>query len=188
MKKKAMILLLFLGFCLSSHGQEFKKLDSSPLDIVSLKETQQSKALIKICYSRPQKKGRVLFGELIPYNKVWRLGANEATEIRFAQDVVFGTKKIVAGTYTMYAIPTETTWTIIINHRIDAWGSFVYDKKYDVARITVPVIKTIIPREVFSMAFETKRRIRQRGIKRPLKKTILYITWDTTLIKIPIEL
>ena len=113
-------------------------LDKSPLDMAYFpvdypmiktqnKTTQQP--LARVIYSRPQRDNRTIFGELIEYGKVWRLGANEATEIEFFKDAYVGGKKVLKGRYTLYAIPQETKWTLIINRDTDTWGAFVYDPK-----------------------------------------------------------
>lgn len=100
---------------------------------------------IKIEYGQPSKRGRVLFGPegseaLEKYGKVWRLGANMSTDITFAKDGTFGGKPIKAGTYSMFAIPTEKDWTIIVNGVPGQRGASEYDKNKDkdVLRITVP--------------------------------------------------
>lgn len=100
---------------------------------------------IKIEYGQPSKKGRVLFGPeggsaLEKYGKVWRIGANKATEITFKKDASFGGEKIKAGTYTLFAIPTENDWTIILNSQLDQWGAYKYQefKDKDVLAVTVP--------------------------------------------------
>ena len=83
---------------------------------------------VSISYGQPSKKERKIFGELVPFNKVWRAGANEATEITFKEDMNFGGKPIKAGTYSLFINPTETEWTIILNPELKQWGSFNYDK------------------------------------------------------------
>lgn len=108
----------------------------------------------RVVYSRPQKAGRTIFGGLVKYGEVWRMGANEATEIEFFKNVRFGGKKINKGRYTLYAIVNETSWTIIINKETDTWGSFKYDAKKDVIRKEVPVMKTETVLESLAMAFE----------------------------------
>jgi len=88
----------------------------------------------RIFYSRPQKQGRKIFGELVEYGQVWRLGANEATEIEFYKDVKIAGKKVPKGRYTLYAIVNENSWTMIINKETDTWGAFKYDPKKDLLR------------------------------------------------------
>jgi hypothetical protein len=100
---------------------------------------------VSVAYGQPSKKGRVLFGKegsgsLEPYGKVWRIGANNATEITFKKDGTFGGKPVKAGTYTLFALPTEKDWTIILNSELKQWGAYKYDeiKGKDVLKVTVP--------------------------------------------------
>ena len=97
---------------------------------------------VKVTYGRPYKKGRVIFGELESFGKVWRVGADEATEITFKKDMKFGGKDVKAGTYTMFAIPNENEWTIIINKDFNQQGAYNYDEKKDVLRVSVKPKKT----------------------------------------------
>jgi hypothetical protein len=161
-------------------------LDKSPMDmsyfpadypILKTQNKTTAAALIRVVYSRPQKDNRTVFGNLVEYGKVWRMGANEATEIEFFKDATIGGKKIAKGRYTMYAIPTETKWTIILNKDTDTWGAFVYDEKKDVLRTDVVVQKLDTPAEPFSMSF-TKTD----------KGASLFIAWDTASINLPIEI
>ncbi|MBK7884975.1 MAG: DUF2911 domain-containing protein [Chitinophagaceae bacterium] len=131
----------------------------------------------RVIYGRPQKSNRIIFGELIEYGNVWRLGANEATEIEFFRDVKIGKSKIKKGRYTLYAIPYADKWTIIVNSETDTWGAFKYDIKKDVVRIDVPVqVQTEII-DAFSMAFEKSTG----GIN-------LIIAWDAVKVTLPITL
>lgn len=132
--------------------------------------------IARVIYSRPHKNGRVIFGNLVEYGKVWRLGANEATEIEFFADVKVGDTKIKKGRYTLYAIPGEKEWTIIINKETDIWGSFKYDEKSDVVRINVPVQKLADIKEDFSMVFE------KTGTGANLN-----IAWEDVQISLPIS-
>ena len=108
----------------------------------------------RVVYSRPKKEGRAIFGGLVEYGKVWRLGANEATEIEFFQKVSIAGKKISKGRYTLYAIVNENSWTFIINKETDTWGSFKYSAEKDVVRADVPVEKITEPVESLAMVFE----------------------------------
>ena len=159
-------------------------LDKSPMDmsyfpadypILKTQNKATTPPIARVVYSRPQKDNREIFGQLVEYNKVWRLGANEATEIEFFKDVNIAGKKITKGRYTLYAIPTETKWTLILNKDTDTWGAFVYDEKKDVLRTTVPVQILPAPVEAFSMNF-TKT---DKGME-------LFIAWDTTGVSLPI--
>lgn len=161
-------------------------LDKSPLDVsyfpvdYPISKTQNKAAtspLIRVIYSRPQKDNRNIFGELIEYNKVWRLGANEATEIEFFKDATVAGKKITKGRYTLYAIPSETKWTIILNKDTDTWGAFAYDQKKDLLRTDVPVETATSPVETFSM-----------GFNKTDKGASLFIAWDKVNVSLPIEI
>jgi tetratricopeptide (TPR) repeat protein len=92
---------------------------------------------IKIDYHRPGVKGREIWGALVPYNQVWRAGANENTTISFSKDVIVDGKKVPVGTYGLHMIPTETEWTIILNKDYRAWGSFFYKEENDLMRFKV---------------------------------------------------
>jgi len=92
---------------------------------------------IEIEYSRPGVKGRKVWGELVPYNKVWRAGANEATVFEFESDVLIEGKKLSAGKYSFFVIPGKEEWTLIFNKVADQWGAFEYNEAEDALRVTV---------------------------------------------------
>lgn len=159
-------------------------MDKSPMDmayfptdypVLKIQDKAPGPLVARAIYSRPQKNGRKLFGELVEYGKVWRLGANEATEIEFFQDVKIADKKVKKGRYTMYALVDTDKWTVILNKETDTWGAFRYDSTKDVVRTTVPVEKQSDITEAFSMEFE----------KAP-KGARLVINWDDVQVKLPI--
>lgn len=161
---------------------KYPNLDASPLDAlyypvnaVKVKKEDTSLPMIKVLYSRPQKKGREIFGVLEQFDKVWRLGANENTEIYFAKAVTIGDKKIKAGTYSLFAIPSKDKWTIIVNKQTDRWGAFNYDETKDVVRVDVPVGKTDKVIEAFSMTF----------VDTPMGANLM-MAWDNTQVALPI--
>lgn len=96
---------------------------------------------VTINYSQPSVKGREIFGKLVPYDKVWRTGANETTTIEFSDDVTLEGKPVAKGRYALFTIPTEKDWTIIINKGIK-WGAFTYKQDEDVLRVNVPAKKS----------------------------------------------
>src|SRR5436190_14965129 len=112
---KLTLSIFILGFSLltiiHSRAQEVEKRISP----VAMTTAKYKDSYIKVTYGQPSKKNRVIFGELVPYNQVWRTGANEATEITFTQDVLIQGKSIPSGTYTIFTIPTLAAWTIIFN-------------------------------------------------------------------------
>jgi hypothetical protein len=163
MQKIFLSVLLCFSMCCVVAQSKLPAVDKSPMDMsyypsgypVQKMQGKVTEPLVaRVIYSRPQKNGRVVFGELLEYGKVWRLGANEATEIEFFQNVKFGNSKIKKGRYTMYCVPYTDKWTIIINKDLDAWGSFTYDSKKDVARLEVPIEKTAESLDSFTMAFD----------------------------------
>ncbi|AYA38753.1 DUF2911 domain-containing protein [Hymenobacter oligotrophus] len=94
-------------------------------------------ANVAIKYSSPAVKGRRIWGELVPYNQVWRAGANEATTVSFDKSVTVEGKQLPAGTYAFFVIPTEQAWTVIFNKHAKQWGAFDYDDRHDALRVTV---------------------------------------------------
>lgn len=163
-----------------STGVTFPKVDSSPLDVIYYPlNVTKSKDLIapvmRVLYSRPQKKGREIFGVLEQFDKVWRLGANENTEIQFFKAVTIAGKKIKAGRYSLFAIPSQDKWTVIINKQTDKWGAFSYDPEKDVLRTEVVTNKTEKTIEAFSITF----------IDAP-EGANLVVAWDNTQVFLPI--
>jgi hypothetical protein len=159
----------------SLSAQDFKNLDKSPMDAVITRNRDNS-ALARIIYSRPKKNDRVIFGDLVSYGKIWRTGANEATEITFYEDVLFNNEKVKAGTYTLYTIPNKRSWIIIINKLINTWGAYSYDDSLDILRTTVKARNTTATLEDFSVTFKPT----QYG-------SDLLMGWDDTFVEIPIQ-
>jgi hypothetical protein len=159
----------------SLSAQNFKNLDKSPMDAVITRNPDNS-PLARIIYSRPKKNDRVIFGNLVSYGKIWRTGANEATEITFYEDVLFNNEKVKAGTYTLYTIPNKGNWIIIINKLINTWGAYSYNDSLDILRTTVEARNTTATLEDFSVTFK------------PTKYgSNLLMGWDDTFVEIPIQ-
>jgi len=131
---------------------------------------------IELTYSRPSIKGRKIFGDLVPYNTVWRTGANAATIIKFNDPVEMGGKKIDTGSYALYSIPNDGSWEIILNKGITNWGSDGYKQTDDVVRFKVNTMKVKEAAESFTMQFAN---IRPESCE-------LHIMWDKTAVAIPI--
>lgn len=109
---------------------------------------------VDITYGSPGVKGRILWGKLVPYNKVWRTGANEATTIEFDKDVLIEGKKINLGKYSLFTIPGENEWTVILNKVYEQWGAFKYNSKEDVIRFQVkPIVNHHEERLKFSFEY-----------------------------------
>lgn len=179
MKKVCTLAFMALAMVFSTEGvaQKFSGLDKSPADIAYYPSSgQNSNKVVRVIYSRPQLKGRSL-SELAPKGKVWRTGANEATEITFYSGVNFGGKSIPAGTYSLFTIPGTDEWTVILNKNLNQWGAYSYDESGDVARVTVPASSNQESLEPFSIAFQEA----DGGVK-------MIMGWDKTRVAVPIEM
>tara|TARA_R110002073_G_scaffold108336_9_gene243662 strand:- start:92968 stop:93492 length:525 start_codon:yes stop_codon:yes gene_type:complete len=173
MKKLITTIAIFafaLVFSNDMYAQRFAGLDKSPADVVLT--PRRGDKVIKVVYSRPQLKGRRLT-KLVPVDKVWRTGANEATQITFYKDVTFGGKAIKAGTYSLFTIRGEKEWTVIINSATNDWGAFAYSQDKDVARVKGKISSSMAPMEAFSIAFD--------------KDMNLYLGWGYTVVKVDIK-
>lgn len=131
---------------------------------------------IEVVYSRPGVKNREIFGNVVPYGKVWRTGANAATKLVFSTPVKLNGTEVPAGTYALMTIPEKDEWTIIINKGSEQWGAYKYDEKNDVARFKAKPVKTGWKMENFTIEFN------------PVKEdsTEMALMWADT--KVPIEL
>lgn len=186
-KVNLLIALCFIaGFALSQSSARFPEADKSPMDmsyypanypILKIQNKATDPPVARVIYSRPQKNGRTIFGELIEFGKLWRLGANEATEIEFYKDVRIGGKKVQKGRYTLYAIPYKDKWTMIINKDTDTWGAFKYDEKKDVVRTDVTIQKNSSNIDHFSITFEKNTS----GFN-------LVVAWDDVNVSLPVSL
>lgn len=121
------------------------------MDVASFPSSYKiSDKTIKATYSRPQLKGRAL-SKLAPNGKVWRTGANEAAQITFYKPMMAGKTLIEPGTYSLFTIPGEKQWTVIINSEINLWGAYYYNQKNDIVRVQASITKG--ETEAFSIAF-----------------------------------
>jgi hypothetical protein len=146
----------------------------SPISISTIKHEG---TYIKVVYGQPYKNGRTIFGDWEPYGEVWRTGANEATEITFTRPVLMSENVIEAGTYSLFTIPEETKWTIILNSELGQWGAFEYDQRRDYVRFEIPVIMLETPVEAFTIAFDEVQN----------SLTTMSLSWDDVRVEIPIR-
>ena|SRR5580692_6471519 len=161
----AVILLSASRFCAAQ--STLPPLDKSPMDmcyypvdypVLKIQHKSDAPLIARVIYGRPQKNNRNIFGDLVPYDMIWRMGANEATEIEFFRDVKIDGNKLAKGRYTMYAMPSTDKWTIVLNKETDTWGAFGYDLKKDVLRTDVKVNTRPDIIEVFTICFEGKEK------------------------------
>ncbi len=130
---------------------------------------------VKIDYSAPSVRGRKIMGGLVPYGQEWRTGANPATTLVTPVDLMIGTLKVPAGTYTLFTLPSAGTWQFIVSKKTGEWG-IPYPKGFDLGR--TPMMKKTLtsPQEVMSISFEHTEG----------KKTQLHIKWETTDVYVPV--
>lgn len=161
--KSLLLALVAISFVLPACSQNRK----SPHETASNEN-------VSVTYGRPAKKSRDIFGALVPYGKVWRAGADEATEITFKKDGTLGGQAVKAGTYTLFIIPNETEWTLILNSQLKQWGAYEYEKHKDkdVLKVNAPVGKTSGPVENFTIRFEGNN---------------LVFEWDNTQATVPVS-
>jgi len=188
MKLPIVVIAAFL-LTMEVNAQKMYGLDKSPMDMAyypdnfahdrkfAPKLIGDMPVMVRVTYSRPAKNGREVFGKLIPYNEVWRTGANESAEIKFYQDANIQGKTIKAGTYSLFTIPTATEWKIVLNTDLDFWGAYSYNEANDILRVNVPVKKSKEVIETFSIKFRKEKD----------NEAIMMMGWDTTLVEVPIS-
>ncbi len=162
------LLALSLFIATATVAQEPQQPKSPPQQV---QDTTNGKK-ITIDYSAPSKRGRAIFGTdaLVPYGQVWRTGANAATTLTTDADLMLGSLHVPAGKYTLYTIPGEKEWTLIVNKQTGQWGT-KYDEKQDLGRVKMKVAAPLkTPVELFSIGID---------------KTLSF-TWDTTKAWIPV--
>jgi len=165
-------LILFLSFY-SLSAQDIPT-RPSPTAITT---ARYKDSYVKITYCQPRKRGREIFGKLVPFGEVWRTGANEATELTLTRDIFVKDTLLTAGNYSIFTIPNKDQWTIIFNKDLGLWGSYNYNPKMDMLRITVPVNTTGTEIfESFTIRFDQRNSVAD-----------LLLIWDKTKIVIPIQ-
>jgi len=150
MKKSLLLLAVIICSFIKTTTAQIKMPSPSSTQII---KQDFGLGTIELTYSRPGAKGRVVFGDLVPYGKLWRTGANGATSIKFTDVVEIDGKKLDTGTYIIYTIPNEESWDIIINKGLKNWGVDGYKESEDVLRFKVPSVKMKNKTETFTMQF-----------------------------------
>ncbi len=149
-----------------------------PLGALSARDTarvQLGTADLWVDYSRPTKRGRIIFGNVVPWNAVWRTGANAATTFYTPVDLVIGEAPVPAGTYTLWTVPAPSGWKLIINKQTGQWGT-VYDPAQDLVRVNMRAETLPQPVEKFTIAFEPAAT-----------GSVLQLSWDTTRASVPVR-
>ncbi|WP_445735517.1 DUF2911 domain-containing protein [Mariniflexile sp.] len=155
---------------INMEAQKFNALDQSPMDAtVYPSSSKEPNKLVKVVYSRPLLKDRAL-STLAPNGKIWRTGANEATNITLYKDMKIGGKAVKAGEYSLFTIPGDKEWTIILNKDINVWGAYSYNETNDVVRVLAPV-SSGESLDAFSIAFTDDGT--------------MYLGWGTVRVAVP---
>jgi hypothetical protein len=157
-----------------SYAQEKEEVRISPKAIV---EQTVGFTEIKIEYGRPGVKSRNIWGGLVPYNAVWRAGANEATKITFSTDVKIDGRKLKAGSYSFFAIPGQKTWTLIFNKVANQWGAFEYNDVEDALRIEVTPMQNDCWQEWLAYTIT----------KSSDKKAVIMLEWEKLKVPFNVE-
>jgi Protein of unknown function (DUF2911) len=131
---------------------------------------------VTIQYSRPSVRGRKIFGGLVPYDEVWRTGANAATSLKTDASLTIGGANVPAGSYTLYSLPGASSWKLIINKQTGQWGTD-YDKAQDLARVNMKVGQMPSALEQFTISFD-----KTGGDSATLK-----LEWDTTVASVDVK-
>jgi len=159
-----------------SHGMAQGPLEPRPSPMASI-AMRYKDTYVKITYSQPQKRGREIFGKVVPFGKVWRTGANEATEITTTRNIQINGTLLKAGTYSLFTIPEKDKWTVIVNGDVGLWGSYNYNVKQDVMRFDVPTQAiTDAVYEPLTLQFDQRNDVAS-----------LLIMWDKTKVSIPVK-
>jgi hypothetical protein len=172
--KKLILPLLILLIAFNAEAQSLRTPAASTSQTV---KQEFGLGTIELSYSRPNAKGRTIFGDLVPYGAVWRTGANSATTLTFSDEVILGGKKIPAGKYGLLSIPGASEWTIIISKQLDVTSPSAYKQDMDVVRFNVPTVSLPFPIETFMILFE---RIKSNELE-------MMIIWESTMVSIPVK-
>lgn len=158
----------------AQEGEEVPPPEERSSPLMTVRTTLADGTYLSVHYGSPRKRGRDIFGGIVPYGQVWRTGANEATELTLTGDITFAGRPVAAGTYALFSIPNAEIWTIILNSGLGQWGAFTYDASLDVLRVEVPATSIADTYEAFTMVFD------------PEGET-LSMMWDQTRVTIPVS-
>jgi len=165
MQKFLLILAIVITNCSTAFSQA--KAPQSPRITVQGRN-------VKVVYGQVPKSGRDIFGRLIPYGKIWRIGSSAATEITFATNGSFGGRPVKAGTYTLFTIPEAKQWTFILNSQLNQWGAYQYDQNKNVLQVVVPSSSV------------SGAPVENLTISLPAGK--LVVEWDKTRVEVPVKI
>ena len=176
--KKVILIHFFILQALVISAQEKVQIKLTSASPSASFEQELGSTIIKVSYSRPLARGRKIFGELVPFEKLWRTGASDCTSITTNEDIVFGNTTLKTGSYSIFSIPSKKEWTIIVNTDTTLHGETGYDAKKDVFRFTVPVESIPNLYETFTIEIND---VNSKG------EGFLKIIWENSMVKIPLK-
>ncbi|HEX8316462.1 MAG TPA: DUF2911 domain-containing protein [Flavisolibacter sp.] len=174
MIRKLLLCAVIWAACYTTNAQQLRTPAPSPTQTIKQDFGLSS---IELSYSRPGMKGRKVFGDLVPFGKVWRTGANNATILTFGEDVIIGGTKIPAGKYGLLSIPDKDNWTLIVTKQTDVTSPAAYKQDMDVVRVNVKPVASANTMESFTMQFQNVKA----------SSVDLNIGWDKTTVSLPIS-
>lgn len=164
-------------FCLTALVCHAQDQDSGPKPSPLAQTSIRFKdTYVKITYSQPEKAGREVFGKLVPYGKVWRTGANEATEITTTRNITLNGFLLKAGTYSIFTIPDANNWTIIINSELGLWGAYNHNPRLDILKFKVPATRSAEIFERFTIQLAQRNDLAD-----------LAFMWDNVRVVVPVK-
>lgn len=172
--KKFFVTVLLTGSLFASQAQAIKT--PAPSTAQTVKQ-EFGLSTVELSYSRPNAKGRTIFGDLVPNNAVWRTGANSATTLTFSDEVIIGGKKIPAGKYGLLTIPNTGSWTFIITKQTDVTSPAAYKQDQDVVRVNATPVDMPFDTETFTMQF---MNVKSNSMD-------LLVLWEKTAVFLPIS-
>lgn len=173
------LILLILGGSLGVYLWKNQTKSHSPEATVDFKKGTLK---VEVFYNRPHKKGRQVFGKLVPYGKVWRTGANEATTFETNQNLYVDGSILKAGKYTLWTIPGKRSWKVIFNKKMYLWGvnpatgEVMREPEYDALKLKIPILKKIHNAEQFTIRFEKHQNLND-----------MYLSWDDVSVDVPFK-
>lgn len=179
--KRVLVLLSLIALGLFLYSLFVENIFSPRLSPKDTVEFKLNDLKLEVFYNRPSKKERAIFGALVPFNEVWRTGANEATTFETNKNLEVQGVLLPAGKYTLWTVPKDSTWTVIFNSKQYSWGvdnemKPLWDPNYDVLDIIVPVEKLNATVEQFTIAFDNST-----------DNLFLTMAWDDTKVSVPLK-
>jgi hypothetical protein len=173
--KRVFLVAALMGSLYASQAQPIRTPQPSVAQTVKQEFALGS---VEVNYARPSKKGRAIFGDLVPYGAIWRTGANAATTITFSDEVIIGDKKVPAGKYGLLTIPDKSEWTVIITKQTDVTSPGAYKQDQDVARVKVAPVAMPLTVETFMITFDNATS----------SSIDMVMLWDQTAVSVPIKM